>query len=80
MALSIANAQYTPNGIQFQWSAPTNYQYEIQWTTNLELPLSNWLILTNPVLSVTNTVFTFTDTNQTGPSTTTKFFRLIAAP
>jgi subtilisin-like proprotein convertase family protein len=80
MALSIANAQYTTNGIQFQWSAPTNYQYEIEWTTNLELAQSNWLILTNPVLSVTNTVFTFTDTNQTGPSTSTKFFRLIAAP
>ncbi len=80
MSLSIANAQFTAGGIQFQWSAPTNYQYEIQWTTNLALPSSNWFILTSPALSVTNTVFTFTDTNQTGPSTITKFFRLIAAP
>jgi hypothetical protein len=78
MALSIANAQFTAGGIQFQWSAPTNYQYEIEWTTNLALPQSSWLILTNPALSVTNTVFTFMDTNQTGPSTSTKFFRLIA--
>jgi hypothetical protein len=80
LALSISNAKFTANGIQFQWSAPTNYQYEIEWTTNLALPLSSWLILTNPVLSVTNTMFTFTDTNQTGPSASTKFFRLVAAP
>jgi len=75
--LSIVNRQFTAGGIQFQWSAPTNYQYEIQWTTNLALPPANWFILTNPVLSVSNGVFTFADTNQTGPSTRTKFFRVI---
>jgi hypothetical protein len=76
-SLSIINAGLTAGSVRFQWIAPTNYSYEIQWTTNLALPLSSWSILTNPFLGLSNGVFTFTDTNQTGPATSPKFFRLI---
>jgi hypothetical protein len=75
--LSIINAGLTAGSVRFQWVAPTNYQYQIQWTTNATLPLSNWTILANPALGLSNGVFTFTDTNQTGPATSPKFFRLI---
>jgi hypothetical protein len=75
--LSIINAGLTAGSVRFQWVAPTNYQYQIQWTTNAALPLSNWTILANPALGLSNGVFTFTDTNQTGPATSAKYFRLI---
>jgi len=76
-SLSIINVGLTAGSVQFQWVAPTNYSYEIEWTTNLTLPYASWSILANPALWLSNDVFTFTDTNQTGPATSPKFFRLI---
>jgi hypothetical protein len=64
------------NDLMLKWSAPTNYQYGIQWTTNLALPLNNWFIIVSPVLTLTNGVYTFIDNGQTGPPATAKFFRL----
>ena len=34
-------------------------------------------VLANPVLGLSNGVYTFTDTNQTGPATNPKFFRVL---
>ena len=64
----------------FQWSAPTNYQYGIRWTTNLALPFSSWSTIASPVLTLTNGVYTFIDNGQTGPPTSSKFFRLYVYP
>ncbi|MGA9777951.1 MAG: S8 family serine peptidase [Verrucomicrobiia bacterium] len=75
--LTIINTAIVGNAVWFQWVAPTNYQYQVLWTTNLGLPLSNWSVLANPALGLSNGVYTFTDTNQTGPATSPKFFRLL---
>jgi hypothetical protein len=74
--LTIINTAVVGNAVQFQWLAPTNYSYQVLWTTNLALPLGSWSILANPVLGLSNGVCTFTDTNQTGPLTNPKFFRI----
>jgi hypothetical protein len=80
-ALSISSVTLTSlagtNDLMIRWSAPTNYHYGVQWTTNLSLPFSSWISLTNPVLTQTNGVYTFIDNGQTGPSTSNKFFRLL---
>jgi subtilisin-like proprotein convertase family protein len=64
------------NDLMLQWSAPANYQYGIQWTTNLVLPFSNWSLIVSPVLTLTNGVYTFIDNGQTGPPAGAKYFRL----
>ena len=78
--LTIINTAIIGNAVRFQWVAPTNYQYQVLWTTNLGLPLASWSILANPVLGLSNGVYTFTDTNQTGPATSPKFFRVLELP
>ncbi len=62
----------------FKWSEPTNYQYGIQWTTNLMLPFSGWSLIVSPVLTLNNGVYTFIDNGQTGPQTSPKFYRIFA--
>jgi hypothetical protein len=74
-SVTITNIAGT-NDLMLRWSAPTNYQYAIQWTTNLALPFTNWFLIANPVLTQTNGVYTFIDNGQTGSSAATKFFRL----
>ncbi len=64
------------NDLVLQWSAPTNYQYGIRWTTNLTLPYSSWFVIASPVLTQTNGVYTFIDGGQTGPPASAKFFRI----
>jgi hypothetical protein len=82
--LSISSVTVTniagTNDLLLRWSAPTNYQYGIQWTTNLTLPFSNWFIIASPVLTLTNGVYTFIDNGQTGPPASMKFFRLFNYP
>jgi choice-of-anchor C domain-containing protein len=64
------------NDLMLKWSAPTNYQYGIQWTTNLAVPYSNWFIITNPPPTLANGVYTFIDNGLTGPPGSAKFFRI----
>jgi subtilisin-like proprotein convertase family protein len=68
------------NDLVLKWSAPTNYQYKIQWTTNLALPFSSWSIIASPVPTPANGIYTFIDNGQTGPPAGTKFFRLYEYP
>jgi subtilisin-like proprotein convertase family protein len=75
--LTIINTGIIGNAVRFQWVAPTNYQYEVLWTTNLASPLATWSILANPILGLSNGVYTFTDTNQTGPPAGPKFYRVL---
>jgi len=68
------------NDLVFRWSAPTNYQYGIQWTTNLALPYISWFIITNPPPALANGVYTFIDNGLTGPQASAKFFRIFDYP
>ena len=62
-------------GVQFQWTAPTNEQFQIRWTTNLAAP--NWTTIPYTITSaVTN--FSFVDSNL--PLVTLKFYQLVLVP
>jgi hypothetical protein len=82
--LSISSVTVTnlagTNDLVLKWSAPTNYQYKILWTTNLALPFSSWSIIASPVPTPANGVYTFIDNGQTGPPAGAKFFRLFEYP
>jgi len=68
------------NDLMLRWSAPTNYQYGVQWTTNLALPFSSWSLITNPPPTLANGIYTFIDNGLTGPPARAKFFRLYEYP
>jgi hypothetical protein len=82
--LSISSVTVTnitgTNDLVLRWSAPTNYHYGIQWTTNVSLPFTNWTVIPSPGLTLTNGVYTFVDNGQTGPPAGAKFFRLLENP
>ena len=62
------------SGVNLQWSAWTNEQFQVQWTTNLAPP--NWMPFTD-IITSTNGNFFFTDTNT---SLAMKFYQLILLP
>jgi hypothetical protein len=69
------------NGFLLQWQGPVNYQYEIQWTTNL-MPLIAWHTVLNPVINMivttTNGHFSFFDNGTlTGGPAALKFYRVL---
>jgi hypothetical protein len=77
--ITISGFVVLTNGYQFQWSAPTNLQFQVQWKTNL-LPVINWNTFTN-ILSSISGIFTFTDDgSQSGGLGGMKFYRLIEYP
>jgi subtilisin-like proprotein convertase family protein len=78
-SVTVTNSAGT-NDLVLKWSAPTNYHYKIQWTTNLALPFSSWSIIASPVPTPANGVYTFIDNGQTGPPASAKFFRLYEYP
>jgi hypothetical protein len=62
------------NGVLLQWTAPTNYQFKVQWTP--AIPAATWNVFSNVVTS-TNGVFTFFDDgSQSGGFSATRFYRL----
>ena len=75
-APAISSIMLTTNGLfQLQWTAPTNYQFQVEWTTNLLLPIVwNFIPPSPPWITSTNVTFTFVDTN---PAVQMKFYRLI---
>ena len=71
------------NGFLLQWQGPANYQYEIQWTTNLA-PLV-WHPVLNPaineVVTTTNGHFSFFDNGTlTGGFGAVKFYQVLGSP
>jgi subtilisin-like proprotein convertase family protein len=74
------------NGILFTWVAPTNYQFQIQWTTSLSPSPISWTTVAGAVptlVSVTGTTGTyqwFDNFSSTGGFGLQKFYRLIAYP
>jgi subtilisin-like proprotein convertase family protein len=71
----------TNHGFLVEWYAPTNYQFHVQWATNLLA--STWFTFTNIVVytgpvTPTNGLFTFFDDgSQTGGFGPAGFYRLI---
>jgi len=63
------------SGVTFRWTAPTNEQFQIRWTTNL-VPIS-WHLFPDVITSPT-TNFSFVDTNT--PLLWLKFYQLILLP
>jgi subtilisin-like proprotein convertase family protein len=67
----------TGSSIQLQWSASLGAQVQVQWTTNLVPPVV-WNTITNPAVTQTNGVSTFTDDgSQTAPLGEMRFYRLM---
>ena len=72
------------NGFWFTWSAPTNYLFEMQWTTNL-VPVITWhtfpdIIAYSTFVSPTNSLFNFLDDGSQSGLGPLKFYRLILLP
>ena len=77
--VAITSAIVTTNGnFQLQWIAPTNYQFQVAWTTNLISPVA-WTYIppSLPYITAVTTNFTFVDTNAL---TAMKFYRLVEYP
>ncbi|HEY2328838.1 MAG TPA: DUF642 domain-containing protein [Verrucomicrobiae bacterium] len=76
---SITNVTATATNVILSWTAPTNDQFNVQWTTNLAPP--SWTLFPNNlaplVITSTTGVFTFTDTNL---PLVMKFYRLLLLP
>jgi hypothetical protein len=73
--VSISSIVFTNSGFRLVWSAPTNDQFNVRWTTNIVPPL-NWVTFTN-IITSTNGIFSFTDTNA---PLLMKFYELILLP
>ena len=72
------------NGFRLNWSAPTNYLIEVQWTTNL-VPVVAWqtfpdIIAYSTFVSPTNSLFDLFDNGSQGGLGPIKFYRLIVLP
>jgi len=74
-AFSFSGIAVQSNGLRLQWSAPTNDQFQVQWTTNLAAPIS-WTPFVD-IITSTNGLFNFVDTNGT---LLLKFYQLILLP
>jgi subtilisin-like proprotein convertase family protein len=72
---AITNVSATATNVTLAWRAPTNDQFQVQWSTNLASPIT-WYLLPNIVTSP-NGVFAFTDNNTL---LTEKFYELILLP
>jgi hypothetical protein len=81
--VTISSIVHTNGGFLLTWFAPSNYLFQVQWTTLL-VPAS-WTTFTNIVsynvgafTSPTNTQFNFFDDgSQTGGFGATRFYRLV---
>ena len=72
------------NSVWLTWSAPTNYLFEMQWTTNL-MPVVTWhtspnIMAYSTFVSPTNSLFNFFDNGSQGGLSPIKFYRLILLP
>jgi hypothetical protein len=72
---SISGFTFTAGGMNLTWSAPTNDQFQVAWTTNLVPPLV-WTPFPG-IITSTNGSFSFTDTNA---PMLLKFYELILLP
>jgi hypothetical protein len=72
---AITNTTITATNVTLRWSAPTNDQFEVEWTTNLT-PVIVWTPFPG-IITSTNGTFTFTDTSA---PLVLKFYNLLLLP
>jgi hypothetical protein len=72
---SFTSITFGAGGVRFQWTAITNDQFQVRWTTNLAPP--SWQVFPGIITSSTGT-FSFVDTNT--PLLLMKFYQLILLP
>lgn len=72
---SIGSVSVNANGVNLQWTAPTNEEFEVQSATNITPPIV-WFPFTNIITSTSGT-FSFMDTNT---ASVMKFYELILLP
>jgi hypothetical protein len=79
-AVSNFGLSSTNGGFWLRWNGQTDYQYQVQWATNLTPPVA-WHTVSNVVLTSTTGIFTFFDDGSlTGGFGLMKFYRLIVYP
>jgi hypothetical protein len=71
---AMANTVVTSTNVTFNWTAPTNDLFQVEWTTNLTPVV--WRAFPQTIVSATGS-FSFTDTNRLA---TEKFYRLVWLP
>ena len=72
---TISGFNVTTNGLNLTWSAPTNDQFQVQWAASLVPPVA-WIPFPG-IITSTNGLFSFTDTNA---PFLMKFYELILLP
>ncbi|HEY3760952.1 MAG TPA: S8 family serine peptidase [Verrucomicrobiae bacterium] len=72
---TITNVAVTSSNVTLSWLAPSNDQFEVQYTTNLASPIT-WDLLSG-IITTNSNVFSYTDTNAL---LTMKFYELILLP
>ncbi len=77
----LGSVTYTNGGFLLTWYAPTNDQFQVQWTGGLTPPqtwtsFSNVVVYTGPV-TPTNGLFSFFDDGSQYPFSGPRFYRLI---
>jgi hypothetical protein len=75
IAPAFSRISVAANGVTFQWTAPTNEEFQIRWTTNLAPEV--WTVFPITNTSITGN-FIFVDTNL--PLVMMKFYQLILLP
>jgi subtilisin-like proprotein convertase family protein len=75
-AFSISSAVMTSSGARFQWNAPMDARFQLEWTTNISPPIV-WTTNAN-IITSSNGTFTFTDSSSTNSHA--RFYRLLQVP
>ena len=68
----------TPTGVQLQWTARTNSQFQVQWSPSLAPPA--WTTFPGIVVSPTGAFSFLDDGSLTSGLDTTRFYRLVVVP
>ena len=74
-SLVLSSITASSGGTSLAWTASPSAQFEVQWTDDLTQP---WNTITNPVITTSGGVSTFTDDgSQTAPPGVMRFYRLV---
>jgi subtilisin-like proprotein convertase family protein len=72
--LIIGNVSYGSKGILLQWTAVTNLQFRVEWTTSIDPP--QWQAFSGAITSSTGIFSYLDDGSQTAGLARTRFYRL----
>jgi len=72
--LVIGSVSYNSTGVLLRWQAPTNQQFQVEWTASIDLP--HWSAFTNVITSSSDSFSFLDDGSQSGSFTQTRYYRL----